>query len=54
MRSAEVGGGGGGVDLEEVPRPDIKCRQYLSSMEKFSHVFSDPVFFTPVMMRWRL
>ena len=29
----ERGLGAGGVDVEEVPRPDIKCYQYLSSME---------------------
>ena len=45
------GRGEGRVDFEEVPRPEIKCRQYLSSMEKFTHVLSDPVLSTPDMMR---
>ena len=46
------GGGGGRLDFEEVPRPEIRCRQYLSSMEKFAHVLSDPVLSTPDMMRY--
>ena len=55
MRYAEGGGGGaGGVDVEEVPRPDIKCSQYQSSMAKCAHVLSAPVFSTPGMMRRRL
>ena len=64
-----VGGGGGegvlasglrrgigenGFDVKDVPRPEIKCRQYLSSREKRSHVLSTPVFPTPGMMRQRL
>ena len=46
MRSAEggLGEGAGGSDAEDVPRPDIKCRQYLSSMEKCAHILSAPVF----------
>ena len=47
-------GGSGGVYVEEVPRPDIKCRQYLSSMAKCAHVLSAPVLSTPGMMRRRL
>ena len=55
MRSLEgVGGGAGGADVEEVPRPEIKCRQYLSSMEKCAHVLSAPVLSAPGMMSWRL
>ena len=50
----EGGGGAGGVDAEEVKRPDIKCCQYLSSMEKCAHVLSAPVLSTPGMMRQRL
>ena len=52
MRSSE--GVGGGVDVEEVPRPEIKCRQYLSSMKKCAHVLSAPVSSTPGMMSRRL
>ena len=57
MRSSEggVGGGGsGGVDIKELPRPEIKCRQYLSSREKRAHVLSAPVLSTPGMTRKRL
>ena len=55
MHSAEGGGGGaGGVDVEEVPRPKIKCRHYLLSMAKCAHVLSAPVLSTPGMMRRRL
>ena len=47
--SAFRGGGGWGgkpcgVDAEKLPRPDIKCLQYLSSMAKCAHVLSAPVF----------
>ena len=48
------GGGAGGVDVEEFPRPEIKCRQYLPSREKCAHVLSAPVFPTPGMTRRRL
>ena len=44
------GGGSGGVDVEEVTRPEIKCRQYLSSMAKCAHVLSAPFFPTPGVM----
>ena len=47
-------GGSVGVDVEEFPRPDINCRQYISSMEKCAHVLSAPVFSTPGMIRQRL
>ena len=47
------GGGAGGVDVEEVPRPEIKCCQYLSSMEKRSHVLSAPVLSTSGTMSQR-
>ena len=39
---------------KDVPRPEIKCHQYLSMMEKCAHVLSAPVFSTPGMMRRRL
>ena len=48
------GGGTGEVDVEEVPRPETKCRQYLSSMAKCAHVLSAPVFPTPGTMSRRL
>ena len=51
------GGGGegaGGVDVEEVPRPKIKCCQYLASMEKCTHILSAPFLSTPGMMIRRL
>ena len=54
MRSAEGEGESGGVDVEEVPRPEIKCSQYLSSMAKCAHVLSAPFFFTCGMMSRRL
>ena len=38
------GGGAGGVDVEEVPRTEIKCRQYLSLMAKCAHFLSAPFF----------
>ena len=44
----------GGVDVEEFPRPDIKCCQYLSSMATCAHVLSTPVLSTTGMMRRRL
>ena len=50
----EGGGRAGGVDVEEVQSPDIKCCQYLSSISKCAHVLIDPVFSTPGMMSWRL
>ena len=48
----QKGGGGwsGGVDAKEIPRPEIKCRQYLLSMEKCTHVLSALVLSTPGMM----
>ena len=48
------GGGADGVDVEEVPRPEIKCSQYLSLMAKCAHILSAPVFSTPGMMSRRL
>ena len=48
------GGGAGGVDVEEVPRPEIKCRQYLSSIEKCAHVLSAMALSTPGMISRRL
>ena len=52
MRSVEGRGGGGDeVDAEELPRPEIKFRQYFSSRVKCDHVLSDLVFPTPDMMR---
>ena len=55
MRSLEgVGGGAGGADVEEVPRPEIKCRQYLSSIEKCAHVLSAMALSTPGMISRRL
>ena len=47
-------GGEGGVDVEEFPRPDIKCCQYLSSMAKCAHVLSVTSLSTSGMMSWRL
>ena len=44
----------GAVDVKEVPRPAIKCCQYLSSIAKWTHVLSALVFPTPDMMSWRL
>ena len=46
--------GAGGVDVEELLRPEIKFRQYLSSREKCAHVLSAPVLSTPGMTRRRL
>ena len=43
----------GGVDVEEVPRPEIMCRHYLSSIAKCAHVLNPPVLSTPGMMRRR-
>ena len=55
MRSAEGGGGGACVVyVEEVPRTEIKCCQYLSSMVKCAHVLSAPVLSPPGMMSRRL
>ena len=48
------GGGSGGFDDKEVLRPEINCRQYLSSMEKCAHISSAPVLSTPGMMSRRL
>ena len=48
------GSGVGGVDVEEVLRPEIKFCLYLSSMVKWAHVLSDPVLSTPGMMSRRL
>ena len=47
-------GGRGGVDVEEVPRPEIKYHQYLSSRAKCSDVLSAPALSTPGMTRRRL
>ena len=44
----------GGVYVEEIPRSEIKCYQYLSSMIKCAHVLSAPVSSTPGMMNWKL
>ena len=52
--SSADGGGSGGVDVKEVPRPEIKCCQYLSLMEKCAHVLSVPALSTSGMMSWRL
>ena len=38
------GGVVGGVDVEEVPRSEIRCYQYLSSRVECNHVLSTPVF----------
>ena len=56
VSSIEGGWGGGacGVDSEEVPMPDIKFCQYLSSMTKCAHVLCALVFPTPGMIRRRL
>ena len=48
------GGGGGGVDVEEFPRPEIKCCHYLSSVEKCAHVLIAPFLSTTGMMSWSL
>ena len=48
------GGGSGGVYFKEVLRPEIKCRQYLSSMAKCAHVLSAPVLSTPGIISRRL
>ena len=47
-------GWAGGVDVEKFTRPEIKCCQYLSSMEKCAHVLSVPVLSTPGIMSLRL
>ena len=47
-------GGAGGVDDEELPRPEINLRQYFSSRSRCTHVLSAPVFSTPDIKRWRL
>ena len=47
-------GGRGEVNGEEVPSPKIKCRQYLSLIEKCAHFLSSPVFPAPGMMSRRL
>ena len=54
MHSVEGEGEGGGVDVEEFPRPDIKCRQYLSLRAKCNHVLSTPISPTPDMTWQRL
>ena len=38
------------VDVKEVSRLEIKCRQYLPLMAKFAHVFSAPGF--PLLLWW--
>ena len=43
-----------GVDVKELPMPEIKCRQYLSSREKCNHILSAPVLSTPGITRRRL
>ena len=54
-REGEGGGGGSGVvDVEEVPRTEINCRKYLSSMEECAHVLSAPFFPSHGMMSQRL
>ena len=54
MRSEEGGGGAGGVDVKEVPRPEMKCHQYLSSMDKCGHILNAPFLSISVMMSRRL
>ena len=58
VMGVDGGGGEGGVagevDVEEVPRPEIKCCHYLPLRENCAHVLSALVFFTPGMMRQML